>query len=435
MPSRHRIKGNRYSAKPGFCETDSISQMNGFPKFWPAIPEMYLEGSSISEMYDEIYDFADWNPCDHLRITQKGQGRDLACPQYPDRAHLFCRTRYSEYREYATRALTSVLNSDYTNWLAGVMSKGEHQFPAEANLAVSLFELRRGIREILPTMQDLRQNAGGNFLKIKFGIEPFLKDLKDSLQVWSKFKSRLSFLKETRGQTFYQRKKKSTEGIPDNITYIAPDWEFFPVPYTPTSGGGGGGGGPGGGGTGADPAFVPHECSQKYECMWCTANHYATGLISNEIGDMDNLVKQADAFGRVVGFGNSPKILWNILPWSWLFDWFVDTDRILDRFEDAGPFDGKLALNGFWVTTKWRSGGLLKTAHRYCVGGSYVEMGNFLIRNYLRSSDQTAENVDSSLIQPSLDGDQRQILLALLIQRSKQVPDWISLSRKLRKLI
>jgi hypothetical protein len=420
MLNRHRVRG--VEAAPIQGDVDVADFPPGmWPPTFPAFGDYYLVTRRCSTMLDNTF-IRGWNPVNHIRLNLLGGGKPHPCPM--DQAAFWSRPRYEDFMELVLDATGAAVNNpDFLDWRSTVMSRIEHQFDPSMSLAVSLFELRKGMKEFLPQMEDLRQNAGGNFLKLKFGIMPFLEDLKDSLNVWSKFKGRLSFLKENRGKTFVHRRKLELELSDPHALDRMIEFYWIPDPagwYQP----------PGPFGPGPEPSFIDHENRTYYYVDSVDMKFWIHGIIQNLIGDMDSLVAQADAFGRVVGIGNSPRILWNILPWSWLFDWFVDTDRILDRFEDDGPFEGKLALNECYLTYKVRTQGRIRAGCPHEI--SSYDDGEFRTTHYTRLIGVEAENLDSSIIQPLLDGSQSAILLALLIQRSKQIPDWRRIYNKLR---
>lgn len=431
MLDRYRVTG--VGSKPIMSEVDvdPTTVPSTYPRRVPSWPDSTLVTKRCSLMRDNTF-IRGWNPVNHTRINVIGGGKSHPCPL--DQADFVSRVSLDHMLEMTSNTVAAAINNpQFLQWRATVMSRIEHQIDPSMSLAVSLFELKKGVKEFLPTMEDLRQNAGGNFLKIKFGIQPFIDDLKNSLDVWSHFTGRLSFLKKTRGKTFIHKRRLSLElEDPEAFNLIK---SFYWLPNPPPIGSSGGGGIPGGpgGGPPVQPAFVDHRNDTKYQVSVVETKFWIHGIVQNLIGDMDNLVDQADAFGRVVGFGNSPRILWNILPWSWMFDWFVDTNQVLDRFEDSGPFEGKLALNECYLTQKVTSRGeIIAQCPHYEVSSSD---GDFMTRNYVRNIGVEAENLDSRIIQPLLNGSQEAILLALLIQRGKAVPNWIQIEKKLRKLL
>lgn len=421
MSSRHRITGAK--ALPVVGEV-AYSKF-GFPIQYgkdPSLPPLSFTPSKFSDLSDTVGQRG-WNPCSHFHINAVGGIHSFSCPEsssppyWPD---FQSRIRLEDF--YALRESMRGLAEDetYDDWKYHAFSKFTKQFPSEMSLANSLFELKNGLKEFVPQMEDLRQSIAGNYLKFKFGVLPVIDDLKKSLNVWEHFSKRLSFLRDTRGKTFRKHSRFKAE-LDASALSIEFDWWHIPdpalLPLIPNPS--------------LDKAYLAHDTFTTYRCESLQAEWWLVGIISNMIGEMDSLSRQADAFGRVLGLNNLPKIAWNAARWTWLCDWFVDTDKILDKFDDKGPFEGKLALNGCFLGGKYKLFGSLACR---CMHGNEQEFGSFLLRDYFRITGVTAEDLDETLIQPSLDGDQKAILLALLTQRTRAVPDWTSLYKKFARI-
>lgn len=414
MASRYRVKGVKYVSKPGYVLYPIPPNKVGMD----AATVADFQPRAHSEMSDITFSRG-WNPCDHFRISLTGGKRSAVCPLWSTSTPYPNNVRAAK-REVFARMVPTVMSlhrdAAYDDWKYHAFNSMIAQFPSEMSLANSLWELKNGVKEFLPTMEDLRQSAAGNFLKLKFGIMPFLEDLKDSMNVWGKFQKRLSFIENGRGKTYTEHRKFSAATESPSQLYTEDDYLYtllYSKPGRP---------------------YIAHSMRCEYNPGYTESKFWLTGLISNEVGDMSSLYRQADAFGRVLGLGNSPKIIWKATKWTWLFDWFVDTNKILDKFEDKGPFEGKLSMIGCFEGAKHKHYGNITFGCVHTDEGLIGRQsdGDYLLRVYERRTGITPEDLDSSLVQPSLTGDQQQILLALLIQRTRAVPDWESLWSKLR---
>lgn len=414
MPSRSRVKGVKYVFHygdvyyplPGGRWGSDIGQISDF------------RPQGHSEMVDVVGE-AGWNPCEHFKINlTSNAGLTVPCP-YSSGDLQWSSERCTSRETFASKVPTIMsLHRDarFDDWLSSAFANMTKQFPPTMSLANSLYELKNGVKEWLPTMEDLHTSAADNFLKLKFGIEPFLKDLKDSMNVWGKFTSRLSFIEKGRGKMFREHRKYEVETADPPGLFSEEDHQYQPV--SPVLG----------------RPYVAHNMTTRVVPESLESKFWLNGLISNEVGDMSSMWDKADAFGRVLGLGNSPKIIWKATKWTWLFDWFVDTNKILDKFEDKGPFEGKLAMQACHLGAKHRLTGHMEVGCHHVDEemANATSAGNFQIKVYERVTNITLEDLDSSLVQPSLTGGQQNILLALLIQRSRACPDWVTLFKRLK---
>lgn len=382
-----------------------------------------------SYMDDTIHQWG-WNPTTHLRVNVVSAGSfSVDCPRC-DLGEAWGSYHpvpfLSDLRAQGLLIPSLSAGGDFDDWLYRSFSRFVTQFPPEMSLANSLYELKNGVKEFLPEVSDIRAGIDANFLKYKFGIAPVLQDLKDLCGVWGKFKNRLEFLRDTRGKTYRERKRLLKEGSGTEIYLESRQFAYQSYPEPPPP--------PGQiGFLGYIDELDFHRTG--YQPLEFQSQWILHGVISNMIGEMDSLVRQADAFGSVLGLRNLPKIAWNATKWTWLVDWFVDTDKILDKFDNTGPFEGKLALNGCYLSGTHRLSGKLLAKCQHMESMNTIFPDEYLLRLYTRSGNIEQEDLDSSLVQPSLNGDQQAILLALLSQRGRKIPNWKKHLRTIKRLM
>jgi hypothetical protein len=206
--------------------------------------------------------------------------------------------------------------------------------PAYADLGVFIGELRKGLHEFLPDIKDQSSKISGKYLKYKFGVEPFVRDMRKFLGVYDKFRSRMAHLHKTQGLT-------------ERCTYQ--DDDCLPGPYLDTTetmlthipiipG---------------DPSGFPPDmpCFQDFvdplnvrtKIDFHKTDFRCHGFVTNELKSLDNVFDQIDAVGASLGLNNPFKVMWNLSPWTFVADWFADSDRVLDELA-GDPFAGKLIL-------------------------------------------------------------------------------------------
>lgn len=417
---RDRVKGFDTS-ELDFTLTDS----NFFPTIsGPCVIGNPARPKGYSHIQDEL-GHGQWQKANHVKCNYlPGQigyfpQHGLYCEAISRSDHLFT---VGNVEDLSKAAFTAARGSDYETWVNHLYEQFTDEFPDQFSIANTLIEMKNGVKEWLPQISDLKERISSNFLKIKFGIQPFIKDLKDSCLVYGNFKKRLKFLQDTNKLEFRDRKKMTSEdslidGAVLNqyyVSYIKP-----PIP------------GPG------PPLEFPgieHQLQTRFIETDAQAMHFATAFISNQLTDLDNVTRQVDAMLGMCGINNLPKIVWNAIPWTWLGEWFVDMDNILEAFE-VQPFEGKLVLNRAYLSSKIRVAGQIKTR---CVDSEYVPLdvkpGEGLLRLYDRSArvEMSESFISPRLIPPNLSGSQSAILLALIDQRCRAVPDVAGLFRKWR---
>lgn len=403
---RSRNKGPQLTREFGYV-LDTQGRSWTSEGVWCSLPP-------YSRMEDETGVSA-WHPVSHFRARNLATPGNVACPSTDNQSKWLPSVVAQE--EQASWAM-ELAHTAANDWLQTAAQSFSVQFKESASLGVFLGEMRGGIKEVLPTLQDLRENAAGNFLKIKFGIEPFIKDLTKMVGVWGRYRKRFVHLREHMGQTYVEHAKTTVSpSVPDytkSFLLSVGRWQLPPPGQS-------------------QPLFMPHPFSNTYKVTEHETKFIVAGLITNEICDMDNVISQADAFGRVVGLGNSPRIVWNLLPWMWLVDWFAETDKLMDQFElqSSGPFDGQLILRDLFLSVRTRIWG---DCNVQCDEmAEPTSKGPYMSSFYVRYPAGSSMGAPSSFIQPSLDGGQAAILASLLLSRSRVLPAWSWAWNRLQK--
>lgn len=403
---RYRKIGPKISLTTGFVVDNNDETYVSWP--------ISCSSPKYSRMEDEVGP-GSWHPVVHFRARNTAPPQNVACPSTINSSKWIPRVVDQELQAWDGYfyALTQA-----NDWLQTAAQSFSVQFREKASLGVFLGEMRGGIKEVLPTLEDLRHSAAGNFLKLKFGIEPFIRDLQKMCDVWGPYKKRFLHLRENLGNTYYEHEKHTVQsyaGVYEHPYILTADSRFLPPPPNNL------------------PNIVPHPFTNKLTVTEAETKFIVTALITNEICDMDNVIAQADAFGRVVGLGNSPRVVWNLLPWAWMVDWFSETDKLMDQFElqSTGPFDGQLLLRSLSLSVKQRLWGSCDVQCDEMVEPTSV--GNYLSSLYMRQAPVTNLGASSSFLQPSLTGSQSAILAALLLEKSRALPGWAYAWRKLQR--
>lgn len=91
------------------------------------------------------------------------------------------------------------------------------------------------------------------------------------------------------------------------------------------------------------------------------------------------------------GLYPTPGLLWHILPWSWLIDWFVGIGPVLDRISETAvdnlTVDYEYATFKKRVAESYQSEGFLNTS----VGVKLIQAETLVERNVLQRSGSSNE--------------------------------------------
>lgn len=370
----------------------------------------YRSPKGYSEITDKV-GHAFWQRCFHLRVNNV-PGSIGTIPSHGDHAEVHSVSQHlidvAGLRSLALTYLEEARGAEYNDWFVHLYEEFTDQFPEAFSIANTLYEMKHGIKEVLPEISDLRKSIGAAYLGTVFGYEAFIRDLVSCCNVYGKFKSRLKFLQENK-EIIVDRKRERTTLAPRNTVLNEYELSWWPEPPPPP--------------LPDDGLAVHHPMRTWFEGSEGTAKHYATAFINNQLKDLDNVSRQVDAMAGCAGLTNPVQILWNAIPWTWMCDWFIDCDSILTAFEKQ-PFEGTLKLEAAYVSSKYRVSG---PAYTECQAGEPADgpPNEVMLRGYDRTEELSIDDSSLSprLVQSSLTGNQLAITLALIESRNKATPD------------
>ncbi|DAD49889.1 maturation protein, partial [ssRNA phage ESE016] len=268
--------------------------------------------------------------------------------------------------------------------------------PSQVGLANFIWELKAGLKECLPELKDLTGKASSAGLKYKFGFRPFVSDCKKILKVWGYFTKRMKFLHDTQGQCFSIRRSTDELWNPGPQMWIRPTPVVSDVHTTD------------------DLSYRVELEPDSYLCKM-----RATAFIANELQSLDNFWDQADAFGHALGLNNLARILYNARAYTWMLDWAVDSDKILDQMEGE-PFNGKLHLQGGFHSIKVKA---LVKVYAMSDGSDWGPHTSYVVSIYQRTpSVGYTDNSRLIHFDQLLNTDHATTIAMLLDQRWRQRP-------------
>lgn len=225
-------------------------------------------------------------------------------------------------------------------------------------------ELREGLPKvplsILAKERKLR-NVGGEYLNYQFGIAPLISDLQNFLQALNDPKLRAA-VQHQLGQETRVRKLIRKEQTTSTRSLTSAEKSV----------------GPAGGGTGT----ITSETKYK---IWssCSFAYYQVSELQRLLDDLDRMTG---------GLGVVPTAIdiWNLIPWSWLIDWFTNFNHVITNLSYLGR-DGLYLQRGYlmahyqtreihvrdheYLGVKFHSEGVLLQERKYRVKASPFGFG------------------------------------------------------------
>lgn len=178
------------------------------------------------------------------------------------------------------------------------------------DLGQAIIELRQ-----IPTIPRVRmqlgffKDLGGNYLNAEFGWKPFLNDLKKSIEARLKIHDRLSRLKRDNGK--WIRKRGSLEDVMTVTNTVETEYGYpqLAAQYYQNS---------------SIPGTRIYSTKIRRKRWFVAKWRYWIPDIQTDDG-------QKRLIRKLLGLNPTPALLWEVLPWSWLADWFSNIGDVLDN--------------------------------------------------------------------------------------------------------
>lgn len=215
---------------------------------------------------------------------------------------------------------------DGSSWGAEAYAKMKPAKPSFAGLN-ALYELKD-----LPGMLKQRlsdsplRNIGNYYLGLKFGWEPLLRDIRNLISTQKRMQDRINQLLRDNGRPV-RRRITIAENVTIDEDITASNYDsilpIFNTRYYPMEGG-------------------HRTITRTIDRIWASARfrYWLPG------GSRDVNYRRKLMF-NLYGLTPTPSVIYNMVPWSWLVDWFSNTGDILSNM-DSGVAD-RLAADYFYV--------------------------------------------------------------------------------------
>jgi len=155
------------------------------------------------------------------------------------------------------------------------------------------------------------RNLGSEYLNHVFGWKPFVKDLQGMYNLWKTVDRQMAQIVRDNGKSIRRKARLKDER---GITQSSGRWDYPGVNLVSPPPGW------------IDPAGTVWNLTTRWsEQVWFS------GTYRYYIPDTES--SQWDARARAALFGAlpTPSLLWEVLPWTWLFDWFANVGDIVSN--------------------------------------------------------------------------------------------------------
>lgn len=194
-----------------------------------------------------------------------------------------------------------------------------------ANVATFVGELREGLPRIpfrlYGRLRDLIQgkaawrrlhgtNLGDEYLNGVFGWVPLWNDLKKMYELSSKLDEKLAQIVRDNGKGVHRKRiiKDSSSSTVSTVQGSTPFWGWQNAPANIVNGGG-----------------RVDTVTTNIEKVWFA------GRFRYYIPDIGTNQWKRSTIARLYGANFTPEVAWNLLPWSWLFDWFGNVGDVMSN--------------------------------------------------------------------------------------------------------
>lgn len=183
------------------------------------------------------------------------------------------------------------------------------QIPTIPNIKAAVKRLAN-IQETVKSFRGL----GGQYLNIEFGWKPLLADIFSILTIQEKLEKQLAQLRRDNGKAV---RRRITVSRYHNSTVTSDTGVCSVYPILTT---------------GFYDTTIP--LTQRFgrtQVITDSERYWFAGRFRYWIPDLDTIYGQNRIKYRLLGLAPTPKLLWEVMPWSWLIDWFTNVGDIIDN--------------------------------------------------------------------------------------------------------
>lgn len=165
----------------------------------------------------------------------------------------------------------------------------------------------------LKNFSSAAKSAGNEYLAVEFGWKPFVSDLASMADVVGRTIKALKQLRKDNGKTV--RRRGNIDVVESTNTVIrSGNGEIWPADY--------------------NSYFLLSplgNTQQRVEVTTSYTRYWFSGAFKYWIPDINAPEAQIRLWTKMLGLNPSPKLVWELTPWSWLADYFTSIGSIMDN--------------------------------------------------------------------------------------------------------
>jgi hypothetical protein len=244
--------------------------------------------------------------------------------------------------------------ADLNAWGATGIAKFKPLKP-KAGITAALVELWRDGLPSLPgqllrrvkNAQQAFKSPASELLNYEFGIKPLVNDIRELYHLWKSMDDELQQIIRNNGRPIRRKGSLMNSQSTPVVTNLSAPTR---VPNYPSIGG-----------SDSPSVAVGRKVVTVYEKMWFSASfrYYIPNVAS---GEWSRAAKQA-----LFGARPSLSLLYSLIPWTWLGDWFSNIGDVIDNYSDNGIAD--LVIDYAYVMHSYKE----VTEYQHTANGLFIQ--------------------------------------------------------------
>jgi len=158
------------------------------------------------------------------------------------------------------------------------------------------------------------KSLGSEYLNVVFGWEPFVKDLRQMYNLWKVIDKRMAQLVRENGKSIRRKAQVRHESDCSSEPTKTYPWAYANVWGAPPNW--------------TDGGSRVDAITQREEKVWFS------GSFRYYVPELESSLWDAKARLALFGVLPTPDLIWSVLPWTWLLDWFSNLGDIISNFSE-----------------------------------------------------------------------------------------------------